>query len=186
MIRAEIGGWSRDGIVRQASFAQEAPEVDPSSVERQVAVGPEAAVRALAKAGIVRRTGTPAAMRIRVRANVPGGSPSESTTTRSRPGGGPVSRDDAEAPRLPTFEPPTADELAALDALPARGGSWRIGGRDVSLTNLDKVLAPAAASSAVTARLDWPRVPTRPRAPAVGRPPTRSPDLATGQPLTRR
>jgi bifunctional non-homologous end joining protein LigD len=43
----------------------------------------------------------------------------------------------------------TADELAALDALPARGGSWTIGGRDVSLTNLDKVLAPAAAGSPV-------------------------------------
>ena len=37
---------------------------------------------------------------------------------------------------------PTEDELAALDALPGRGGSWRIGGRDVALTNLDKVLAP--------------------------------------------
>ena len=48
-IRAEIGGWSRDGIVRQASFAHEAPEVDPASVERQAAVGPEAAARALAK-----------------------------------------------------------------------------------------------------------------------------------------
>ncbi len=34
------------------------------------------------------------------------------------------------------------DELAALDALPGRGGTWRIGGRDVTLTNLDKVLAP--------------------------------------------
>ena len=54
VIRAEIGGWSRDGIVRQASFAQEAPEVDPVSVERQTAVGPEAAARALAKAGVGR------------------------------------------------------------------------------------------------------------------------------------
>ncbi len=32
--------------------------------------------------------------------------------------------------------------MAALDALPGRGGTWRIGGRDVTLTNLDKVLAP--------------------------------------------
>ena len=52
VIRAEIGGWSRDGIVRQATFVQEAPEVDPATVERQRAVGPEAAARALAKAGI--------------------------------------------------------------------------------------------------------------------------------------
>ena len=54
VIRAEIGGWSRDGIVRQATFVQEAPEVDPASVERQEAVGPEAAARALAKAGVGR------------------------------------------------------------------------------------------------------------------------------------
>ena len=60
VIRAEIGGWSRDGIVRQASFVQEAPEVNPASVERQDAVGPEAAARALAKAGITRGAGSPA------------------------------------------------------------------------------------------------------------------------------
>lgn len=149
VIRAEIGGWSRDGIVRQASFVQEAPEVNPASVERQDAVGPEAAARALAKAGITRGAGSPAETEIGVRADTLGASPSETTKTRSRPGGGPASRDDAEAPRLPTFEPLTADELAALDALPARGGSWTIGGRDVSLTNLDKVLAPAAAGSPV-------------------------------------
>ncbi|MCU1628444.1 MAG: ligase [Pseudonocardia sp.] len=35
----------------------------------------------------------------------------------------------------------TDDELAALDALDGKG-SWRIAGRDVALTNLDKVLFP--------------------------------------------
>ncbi len=54
VIRAEIGGWSRDGIVRQATFEEEAPEVDPATVERQESVGPEVAARALAKAGIGR------------------------------------------------------------------------------------------------------------------------------------
>ncbi|MFH1475371.1 MAG: non-homologous end-joining DNA ligase, partial [Chloroflexota bacterium] len=54
VIRAEIGGWSRDGIVRQATFVEEAPDVDPASVGRQEAVGPEAAARALAKSGIGR------------------------------------------------------------------------------------------------------------------------------------
>ena len=39
------------------------------------------------------------------------------------------------------WEPPTDDELAALDAL-GRGGRWTVGGHDVKLTNLDKALFP--------------------------------------------
>ena len=44
--------------------------------------------------------------------------------------------------RTPAWSPPTDDELAALDALGTRG-RWRIDGRDLALTNLDKVLFPA-------------------------------------------
>ena len=145
VIRAEIGGWSRDGIVRQATFAQEAPEVDPASVERQVAVGPEAAARALAKAGVgpVRHAAS--------QAGVGPVRDAASTHPVSKPNGSRLSKDevgrDAGPPAAPPVEPPTKDELAALDALPARGGTWRIGGRDVTLTNLDKVLAPGGARS---------------------------------------
>jgi bifunctional non-homologous end joining protein LigD len=42
---------------------------------------------------------------------------------------------------IPTFDAPTEDELAALDALGEKG-RWRFQGRDISLTNLDKVLFP--------------------------------------------
>jgi bifunctional non-homologous end joining protein LigD len=38
---------------------------------------------------------------------------------------------------------PDADELLALDALPARGGQWQLGAQTLKLTNLDKVLIPA-------------------------------------------
>ena len=38
---------------------------------------------------------------------------------------------------------PDADQLAALDALPTRGGQWQVGDHTVKLTNLDKVLIPA-------------------------------------------
>ncbi|HEY5495319.1 MAG TPA: hypothetical protein VIK16_01550, partial [Candidatus Limnocylindrales bacterium] len=132
VIRAEIGGWSRDGIVRQASFAEDAPEVDPASVERQEAVGPEAAARALAKAGVTPRLG-----------------PAVTPTSEGRPAASRRVRDraaeEAPSPDSPVAcEPATPEELTALEAIPARGGSWTIGGRDVSLTNLDKVLAPGA------------------------------------------
>lgn len=42
---------------------------------------------------------------------------------------------------LPRWPPPTDDELAALDAIGA-AGIWDVGGREVSLTNLDKVILP--------------------------------------------
>ena len=132
VIRADIGGWSRDGIVRQASFSHEAPEVNPESVERQDAVGPEAASRALTKAGVTPRPGPAAAPPSE-------GGPAAFARVRDR-----ATEDALGAPQPAAFEPVTAEELAALDAMPARGGSWRIGGRDVSLTNLDKVLAPGA------------------------------------------
>ncbi len=115
VIRAEIGGWSTEGIVRQASYTQEAPEVDPASVQRQDAVGPEAAARALAMT-------TPDRGRRRPRVAPPAARPATA------------------------FPRATAEELAALDALPPRGGHWAIGGREVALTNLDKVLAPGEPS----------------------------------------
>lgn len=39
------------------------------------------------------------------------------------------------------WDPPTDDELAALDALGAKG-TWELQGRELKLTNLDKVLFP--------------------------------------------
>jgi bifunctional non-homologous end joining protein LigD len=39
------------------------------------------------------------------------------------------------------WEPPTDDELAALDGI-RRNGRWSVAGRDLKLTNLDKVLFP--------------------------------------------
>jgi bifunctional non-homologous end joining protein LigD len=134
VIRAEIGGWTRDGIVRQAAFTHEAPEVDPSTVERQEAVGPEAAARALAKAGVGGARASGRGSRASGRgAQASGGGATPEGPLAGRPAG-------ASTP--PTFEGPTAQELASLDALPGRGGTWRVGGRDVALTNLDKVIAP--------------------------------------------
>jgi bifunctional non-homologous end joining protein LigD len=50
------------------------------------------------------------------------------------------------------FRAATADELAALDALPAKG-TWTVQGRELALTNLDKILFPARdGGDAVTKR----------------------------------
>jgi len=54
----------------------------------------------------------------------------------TREGGG------ADVPHAPSFDPPTGDELAALDALGAKG-TWELQGRELALTNLDKVLFPS-------------------------------------------
>jgi bifunctional non-homologous end joining protein LigD len=145
VIRAEIGGWSRDGIVRQATFAQEAPEVDPMSVERQEAVGPEAAARALAKAGVGRSRGAAATHPV----NKPNGSrlSKDEVGRVAKPPAAPPAAPPVAPLVEPLVEPPTEDELAALEALPGRGGTWRIGGLDVTLTNLDKVLAPGVGGA---------------------------------------
>jgi bifunctional non-homologous end joining protein LigD len=51
------------------------------------------------------------------------------------------SNDDVTAGEPPRWEAPTDHELAALDAL-GGAGTWEVGGRQVSLTNLDKALLP--------------------------------------------
>ena len=45
VIRAELGGWSRDGMVRQAAFKGFEPDRDPTSVSREVPVATAEAVR---------------------------------------------------------------------------------------------------------------------------------------------
>jgi bifunctional non-homologous end joining protein LigD len=44
--------------------------------------------------------------------------------------------------RVPAWEAPTEAELAALDALPGKGGKWEVQGRELKVSNLDKVLFP--------------------------------------------
>lgn len=51
------------------------------------------------------------------------------------------SNDDVEAGLPPRWPPVTDAELAELDLLPA-AGTWEVGGHELALTNLDKVLAP--------------------------------------------
>jgi bifunctional non-homologous end joining protein LigD len=52
-----------------------------------------------------------------------------------------------------SWDPPTADELAALAELPAKG-RWSIAGRELALTNLDKVLFPGRAGEPPVTKRD--------------------------------
>jgi bifunctional non-homologous end joining protein LigD len=104
VIRAELGGWSRDGIVRQAAFkGLDEGGKPPTEVVRERAVGTADTVR-------------------EVEAAMP---------------------DRAAMPDDPAglAQAATPDELAALDAMTA-DGLWAVGGFELKLTNLDKILFP--------------------------------------------
>lgn len=66
----------------------------------------------------------------------------------ARAGAGPrdLSRHDVAAP--------TDDELAALDALGPKGGTWELHGRALKVTNLDKVLFPGRDGEAPVTKRD--------------------------------
>jgi bifunctional non-homologous end joining protein LigD len=120
VIRAELGGWSRDGMVRQTSFKGIEEGRDPATVTRERAVDTGTAVEA-AEASAVE----PPAQ---------GGPPMPKRRA--------VADDQHEFPWTATH-----DELAALDTL-GKEGVWRVGGQDLKLTNLDKELFPPLDGSA--------------------------------------
>jgi bifunctional non-homologous end joining protein LigD len=114
VVRVELGGWSRDGHIRQASFKGIEPRREPGEVVRERPLDPIRADRDVAS---------------EVEAMAPRG-PAASH------GAG------AGIPPAAAFPVATPAELAALAALKA-DGPWTIGGRELKLTNLDKVLFPA-------------------------------------------
>ena len=118
VIRAELGGWSRDGIVRQAAFKGIEPDRDPTAVVRETAVATTTAVRA-------------------AEADVP---EPALTTNRTNSYDEIVATGGSEvtAPVPDTWRV-TDDELKALDAL-GKEGLWRVGADELKLTNLDKPL----------------------------------------------
>ena len=115
VIRAEIGGWSRDGHVRQTAYKGLEPGRDPREVVRERAVDPSKAERD-AEATLIAASAlayvTPA----------------------------PV----ASAPMDRDLDPAwlvSDAELEALARLKAEG-TWHVAGQDLKLTNLDKALFP--------------------------------------------
>ena len=129
VIRAEFAEWTTDGLLRQAAFKGLDPEKDPRAVTREVAVSTEAATRSAERAAAKQ----PAAR----------SRPASAARAAAKPAAGARwSRSDGEG--RGDGGPPqaaTAEELAALDAM-KKAGTWHVGGHDVALSNLDKVLFP--------------------------------------------
>jgi bifunctional non-homologous end joining protein LigD len=120
VIRAEIGGWTRDGQVRQTAYKGIEAGRDPTDVVKETAVATTAAVAA-AEAAEPERSDE------EQRESMP---PKNAKRSKSK---------GATPADSPEFAAPTEDELAALDAL-GKEGVWSVGGRDLKLTNLDKPL----------------------------------------------
>ncbi|MCW2631885.1 MAG: dependent ligase, partial [Pseudonocardia sp.] len=75
------------------------------------------------------------------------------TALRERPSGVLTRMARRTASAAPRWVPPSEEELAALDALGSAGG-WTLQGRELRLTNLDKVLFPASATAPEVTKRD--------------------------------
>ena len=131
VIRAELGGWTRDGVVRQAAYKGIEAGRDPKTVVRETPVSTTTAVRA-AESEVPpmpeSKPSTSGAAR--------GGAASKSTSkSKAKKAAGRASPGGAAS----EFPGATPEELAALDAL-GNEGVWRVDGHDLKVTNLDKVL----------------------------------------------
>ncbi|HKF84659.1 MAG TPA: DNA ligase D [Candidatus Limnocylindrales bacterium] len=158
VIRAEIGGWTRDGHVRQTAFKGLEMGRDPREVVKEQAIDPAKADREVAAAlppatPVATVTPEPGGSEPMAR-NANGAQPTTKTTkttastkakasttakagTKAKAKGKAPSSGDAVDPSWLV----TDAELDALAAIKGEG-IWRVAGQDVKLTNLDKVLFP--------------------------------------------
>ena len=128
VVRVEFAEWTRDELIRQSAYRGIEPEKDPRSVRRERPTARPADDRPTTEAppdlttrmaGRATKSTHPAAK--------------EATPAMPR------SKSGTDAPA----QSATPAELAALDAMGA-AGTWSIGGHEVALTNLDKVIFPDA------------------------------------------
>jgi bifunctional non-homologous end joining protein LigD len=147
VIRAELGGWTREGIVRQTAFKGLELDRDPATVIRERAVDPveadrEAEAHGLADGGTgadVRSAGKGRPVPIAGGSDGPARAKGGRGTRRTS---AVVNRASMQGgPSDPAWAPATESELSALATMEAEG-TWEVGGQVLKLTNLDKVLFP--------------------------------------------
>jgi bifunctional non-homologous end joining protein LigD len=152
VIRAELGGWTREGLVRQTSFKGIDEGHDPRLVKREVPVSTKEAAAAAENEAAEEKKGTARrkAAAVPARSKRPPTTSDKSAPATKAKSAAPKSKSGASSKSAsaasassgsgkPTSA--TAEELAALAAIP-KEGIWKIGGRELKLTNLDKVLFP--------------------------------------------
>ena len=135
VIRAELGGWSRDGIVRQSSFKGVELDKKPQEVTKEKAVaapGDGKSGQAPDPPGDAPKSGAKAKQMPSV---------SKQATAAGAKAGGNPGRKTSEEHEHPWEA--TEDELEALYQLGTEG-LWKVGGNELKLTNLNKVLFPPA------------------------------------------
>jgi bifunctional non-homologous end joining protein LigD len=172
VIRAELGGWTRDGIVRQAAYKGLDETGKPASeVVREVPVAATATVEAIdaelpdpdvdgeekrpvptsaRKTAATRRSTAKNPTAKASGAKGPAGKASGTKAAAAKAAAAKASGTKRSGPKRPAASnhelawEATPEELAALDAMD-RDGVWSVGGFELKLTNLDKVLFPPKA-----------------------------------------
>jgi bifunctional non-homologous end joining protein LigD len=145
VMRAELGGWTRDGVVRQAAYKGIEPGRDATTVRRENAVATTSAVRAAeaetpAGADLGDDVAMPRTAKTTKAAETASTAKAANTPTAKVSKAAKTAK--AAAPEVPDAWRVSDAELAALDAL-GKEGSWRVGGDELKLTNLEKTLFEA-------------------------------------------
>jgi bifunctional non-homologous end joining protein LigD len=146
VIRAELGGWTRDGIVRQAAFKGFDDTGKPAiEVTRERAV-PAGSTVAAVEAALPdpttesRRESRPKSGR----RSMAQGEADDAARGAAEPTARRARKPAAAGPAHEFAWEATPEELAALFAM-SKDGTWAVGGFEVKLTNLDKPLFPPRA-----------------------------------------
>ncbi len=128
VIRAEFAEWTKDNLLRQAAFKGLEIGKQARSVRREEATSTKAATR---------------------RAEAAAQRPEAGDERKAGASPRPARRKATDGPA----QEATRAELRALDAM-ERSGTWAIGGHEVRLTNLDKVLFPAEGRNRALTKRD--------------------------------
>jgi bifunctional non-homologous end joining protein LigD len=158
VVRVEFAEWTDDGYVRQAAYKGLEIGKDPKKVVRERAIPTKAAVEEAEKQADaatapkkrkVASGSAAASERDGQQSHAAAGGarrPRSAGSRRARkaeieraahdPRSGPAAEDGTQPPKAATPE-----ELEALEAM-TKDGVWSVGGQDIPLTNLDKVLFP--------------------------------------------